>query len=79
MCLAQHLPPVKLNEIDPTGAGDAFIGSLAVFLGEGLALCDAVRRANAIAALAVTKIGTQVSFPNRVEADSFCAQRGVAG
>lgn len=74
---AEPLPPLTVNAVDPTGAGDAFIGSLAVFLGEGLSLCDAVRRANAIAALSVTKIGTQSSFPNRAEADAFCAQRGI--
>jgi ribokinase len=71
------LAPVKVNAVDPTGAGDAFIGCLAVFLGEGLALGDAARRANAIAALSVTKIGTQTSFPVRAEADAFCAQCGL--
>ncbi len=74
---AEHLPPLTVNAVDPTGAGDAFIGSLAVFLGEGLALREAVRRANAIAALSVTKIGTQSSFPNRAEADAFCAAHGI--
>lgn len=74
---AEHLPSFKVNAVDPTGAGDAFIGSLAVFLGEGLALHDAVRRANAIAALSVTKLGTQTSFPNRAEADAFCRAHGL--
>jgi len=73
----EHLAPVKVNAVDPTGAGDAFIGCLAVFLGEGLALHNAVQRANAIAALSVTKIGTQTSFPVRAEADAFCAQCGL--
>lgn len=66
-----HAPAVKVKAVDSTGAGDAFVGSLAVFLGEGLGLDDAVRRANAVAALSVTKIGTQVSFPKRQEADEF--------
>lgn len=66
-----HAPSVKVNAVDSTGAGDAFVGSLAVFLGEGLGLDNAVRRANAVAALSVTKIGTQVSFPMRTEADVF--------
>lgn len=66
-----HAPAVKVKAVDSTGAGDAFVGSLAVFLGEGLGLNDAVRRANAVAALSVTKIGTQVSFPKRQEADEF--------
>ncbi|MBI4789427.1 MAG: ribokinase [Chloroflexi bacterium] len=72
---AEHLAPVKVNAVDPTGAGDCFIGSLAVFIGEGLTLREAVRRANAIAAMSVTKIGTQVSFPNRATADEFLRTR----
>ena len=68
---------VRVDAVDPTGAGDACIGSLAVFLGEGLPLRDAIRRANAVAALSVTRIGTQVSFPNRAEADQFLKQQGL--
>lgn len=73
----EHVPPIAVKAVDPTGAGDAFIGSLAVFLGEGVPLRDAVRRANAIAALSVTKIGAQTSLPSRAEADMFCAQFGL--
>ncbi len=72
----EYLPAVKVEAVDPTGAGDAFIGSLAVFLGEGVALREGVRRANAVAALSVTKLGTQVSFPHRAEVDSFLKQHG---
>jgi len=64
---AEHLPAVSVDAVDPTGAGDAFIGSLAVFLGEGQIVRDAVRHANAIAALSVTRIGTQISFPKRTD------------
>ena len=74
----EHLAAVKVDAVDPTGAGDAFIGSLAVFWGEGLSFDDAVRRANAIAALSVTRIGTQVSFPRRAEADEFLREKGLA-
>jgi ribokinase len=71
---AEHIPAVKVEALDPTGAGDAFIGGLATFLGEGLPLGDAVRRANGVAALSVTRTGTQVSFPTRAEADAFLRQ-----
>jgi len=67
----ENIPPIPVDAIDPTGAGDAFIGSLAVFLSEGLSLREAVRRANAVAAMSVKKIGTQVSFPTRIEVDDF--------
>ena len=70
---ALHIPAPKVKAVDTTGAGDAFIGSLAVYLAEGLALEQAVRRANTVAALSTTRLGTQVSFPSRIEADSFWA------
>jgi ribokinase len=74
----EHVPSHVIDAVDPTGAGDAFIGSLAVWLGEGLALSTSVRRANAIAAQSVTRIGTQSSFPDRAEADALCARLGLA-
>jgi len=75
---SHHIPSIRVDAVDPTGAGDAFIGSLAFFLGEGAPLLDAVRRASAVATLSVTRIGTQVSFPSRQEADTFLAQQGLA-
>jgi len=69
-----HLDALKVNAVDPTGAGDSFIGSLAVYLGEGLPMPQAIRRANAVAALSVTRIGAQVSFPTRAEVDAFLAE-----
>jgi ribokinase len=71
---AEHVPAIRVDAIDPTGAGDAFIGSLAVFLAEGLPLHAAVRRANAVAALTVTRIGAQGSYPRRAEVDAFFAR-----
>ena len=73
----ESIPAVRVNAVDPTGAGDAFIGSLAAFLGEGLPMQTAIRKANAVAALSVTRIGTQVSFPKRAEADTFLQQQGL--
>jgi ribokinase len=73
----EHVPAVRVTAIDPTGAGDAFIGSLAVFLAEGSRVREAVLRANAVAALSVTHLGTQVSFPTRAAADAFLAQHGL--
>lgn len=76
--LVEHIPALRVDAVDPTGAGDAFIGSLATFLGSGLTMATAIRRANAVAALSVTRIGTQISFPQRAEADAFLAQHGLA-
>jgi ribokinase len=70
---AVHIPVPQVKAVDTTGAGDAFIGSLAVYLAEGLPLEQGVRRANTVAALSTTRPGTQSSFPTRVEADAFWA------
>jgi ribokinase len=56
-----------VKAVDTTGAGDAFVGSLAYMLGAGVPMADAVRRACAIATLSVLKPGTQTSFPKREE------------
>ena len=66
-----HVPALKVDAVDPTGAGDAFIGGLAVYLSEGMQMRQALQRANAVAALSVTRIGAQVSFPTRDEVDAF--------
>lgn len=62
---SEHLPPFTVKCIDSTGAGDAFIGSFAVFLAEGLDEREAARRANLYAALSTTGVGTQKSFYDR--------------
>jgi ribokinase len=66
----EHIPAFSVNSIDSTGAGDAFIGSFAVFLGEGLPERDAVRRANLYAGLSTTGVGTQKSFYDRARLDA---------
>ena len=70
-----HIPPFPVQSIDSTGAGDAFIGSFAVFLGEGVPEKEALRRANLYAALSTTGIGTQKSFFDRARFDAEWTQR----
>lgn len=57
----------KVTAVDTTGAGDAFIGSLAFFLARGVELVEAARRANRVAAVSVTAAGTQTSFPRAAD------------
>jgi ribokinase len=71
----EHLPAFALKSVDSTGAGDAFIGSFAVFLGEGLEEREAVRRANLYAGLSTTGVGTQKSFYDRARFDAEWAAR----
>jgi ribokinase len=66
----QHVPAFAVKSVDSTGAGDAFIGSFAVFLGEGMAEHEAVRHANLYAGLSTTSVGTQKSFYSRQRFDA---------
>lgn len=70
-----HVPPYVVKTVDSTGAGDAFIGSFAVFLGEGMDEVDAVAHANLYAGLSTTGVGTQKSFFGREAFEAEWARR----
>ena len=70
-----HVPAFPVAAVDTSGAGDAFIGSLAVFLAEGLSEQDAVTRANLYAAMSTTGVGTQKSFPRRAGFEAEWSRR----
>ncbi len=72
---ADHLEALPVPVVDTTGAGDAFIGGLGVFLAEGLSLRAAAELANAVAALSVTRLGAQAALPGRAELEAFLAGR----
>ncbi len=74
--LSEHVLPFAVKSMDSSGAGDAFIGSFAAFLAEGVPLREAVRRANLYAGLSTTSIGTQKSFYDRVRFDAEWKVRG---
>jgi ribokinase len=74
----EHVPAFSVKSVDSTGAGDAFIGSFAVFLGEGLPEREAVRRANLYAGLSTTGVGTQKSFYDRARFDAEWSSRDRA-
>ncbi len=54
----------EVKAVDTTGAGDVFNGALTVALSEEKSFKEAVKFANAAAALSVTKLGAQPSIPN---------------
>jgi len=65
------VPPYHVHPVDTTGAGDAFNGGLAVALARGDSLLDAVRFANAVAALSTTRPGAQPSMPTAKAVEAF--------
>ena len=68
---ATKVPGFKIKAVDTTSAGDTFAGAIACGLAEGQSLEDAVRFANAAAALTATKQGAQIAMPTRQEADAM--------
>ncbi|QFU91000.1 PfkB family carbohydrate kinase [Amycolatopsis sp. YIM 10] len=64
------VPGFAVDAVDTNGAGDAHCGVLAAELIAGTTLLEAARRANAAAAIAVTRRGPATS-PARAELDAF--------
>ena len=59
-----RIPAAPVTAVDTTGAGDAFIGALAVGLARGETLPDAARLASRVGAFAATGQGAQPSYPS---------------
>lgn len=56
-----------LKAVDPTAAGDSFIGAFAVAVCRGNGVTEAIRFANAAAAITVSRMGAQPSLPDLSE------------
>jgi ribokinase len=66
LSLLHHSAP-SVSAVDTTGAGDAFVGALAVSLRAGEKLESAVMFATSAASLSVTRPGTMPSYPTLAE------------
>ncbi|MGY2194800.1 PfkB family carbohydrate kinase [Pseudomonas pergaminensis] len=70
---AEHVPGFKVKAVDSNGAGDAHAGVFIAGLAKGLKPAEAARRANAAAALAVTRWGPATS-PGTAEVDTLLTE-----
>ncbi len=73
----QLIPGFRVTPVDSTAAGDTFNGALAVAIAEGVSLAEAIRFANAAAAISVTRFGAQPSAPSRHEIEELRGKRSA--
>lgn len=66
-----HVPAIPIQAVDVTGAGDSFNAALAVSLGEGLTLEEAVRFAVRAGAYTALHLGVIDGLPTRADLENF--------
>lgn len=77
--LETAVPAPKVEAVDTAGAGDVFCGVVVGALAHGIALTRAIGMAVAAASLAVTRRGTQSSFPSPDELRGILEAARVPG
>lgn len=63
--------PIRVTAVDTTAAGDTFNGAMAVKIGEGCTVEEAIRFAGIASGISVTRKGAQPSVPDREEVERF--------
>ncbi len=66
-----QIPAYPVEEVDPTGAGDAFAGGFVVAMLRGMSVTEAARFASVIGALAVTRQGPMEGLPTLAQVEAF--------
>jgi ribokinase len=68
------VPAVRVEAVDTTGAGDAFMGALLLRLAGGDLLVDAARFAVGVGAFAASRAGAQSSYPSPASLAAFLSR-----
>ncbi|MEP2531404.1 PfkB family carbohydrate kinase [Shimia sp.] len=71
----RHVPAFEVDPVDTLGAGDVWHGAFALALCEGQSELNAIRFANAAAALKCTKSGGREGAPTRSETEQFLKEK----
>ena len=72
-----RIPPIRVNSVDSTGAGDAFIGGFVYGLIQKKDIYNCIILGNAAGALSVTKVGAQASLPYENELKDFLMTKKI--
>uniref|UniRef100_UPI00258E2658 PfkB family carbohydrate kinase n=1 Tax=Rodentibacter caecimuris TaxID=1796644 RepID=UPI00258E2658 len=66
-----YIEPYKVNAVDTSGAGDAFIGCFAYYYVKSQDIVESMKMASLFSAYSVTGQGTQSSYPTKTQFDTF--------
>lgn len=66
-----YIEPYKVNAVDTSGAGDAFIGCFAYYYVKSQDIVESMKMASLFSAYSVTGQGTQSSYPTKAQFDTF--------
>lgn len=66
----------EIKPVDPTGAGDSFVGAFSTFVSMGIDHEKSIRIANYVASLTVSVMGAQPSLPTLDKVEDLIRQRG---
>ncbi|TCP96508.1 ribokinase [Cricetibacter osteomyelitidis] len=69
-----YVDPYKVNAVDTSGAGDAFIGCFAYYYVKSQDIVESMKMASLFSAYSVTGQGTQSSYPTKAQFDEFKKQ-----
>jgi len=65
------VPTTDLKAVDTTGAGDSFNGAFCVAYAEGMDIETALKFANCVSSISVTRPGAATSIPTRAESEAL--------
>jgi sulfofructose kinase len=73
----ENIPAFKVDAIDTIGAGDVWHGIFTLCLGEGQVEIDAIKTANAAAAMKCRQFGGITASPDRKSCDAFMEEQSI--
>lgn len=72
--IKRHFPAAGFRAVDTTGAGDAFVSALAVYLSEDHDIISSIKFATYAAGLSITRDGVQPALADRMALDIYSEQ-----
>ena len=72
-----HIPSIKVDTVDTTGAGDTFLGSFMTAINNNMDIKNALQFATICAGLKTTKLGAQTAMPKLNEVKKYIKKNKI--